>query len=107
MTGRLALESSLNKLLKKSKLLVYTKSIGLLDPPQKLIYRMRSFLKSKQEPDVVSEEETLRIQKEKEQQYLANFESLVNLYGFDKERFTLLLDSRITPPLFFRIPRNE
>ena len=100
MTGRLALESPLNKLLKKSKLLVYTKSIGLLDPPQKLIYRMRSFLKSKQEPDAVSEEETLRIQKEKEQQYLANFESLVNLYGFDKERFTLLLDSRITPPLF-------
>ncbi|GAA4274211.1 hypothetical protein U6A24_22225 [Aquimarina gracilis] len=98
--GRLALESPMNRLLKKSKLLVYCKSIGILDPPQKLIYRLTSALKSKQKTKPLKDDEIAKIKKEKEKQYLANFESLISKYGFDKGRYALLLDSRVTPPVF-------
>ncbi len=98
--SRLALESPKNRLLKKSKLLVYCKSIGILDPPQELIYRFISLFKSKQKFTTKSDEEISRIKKEKEKQYLTNFESLISTYGYDKERYTLLLDSRITSPVF-------
>ncbi len=100
VTSRLALESPINKLLKKSKLLVYSKSIGILNSPQKLLYRLMNILNPAPKTQSVSEEEILRIKKEKENQYLANFDSLVSKYGYDKNRFTLLLDSRITSRLF-------
>ncbi len=98
--GRLALESPMNRLLKKSKLLVYCKSIGVLDPPQEMVYRLISLLKSKRETKSLSDEEIALIKKEKEESYLANFESLIAKYGYDKERYTLLLDSRITSTIF-------
>jgi len=47
VTGRLNLESPVNKLLKKSKLLVYVNSIGLLDPMQEFAYKLRTLLKPK------------------------------------------------------------
>ncbi|MFD2562434.1 hypothetical protein [Aquimarina rubra] len=100
VTGRLALESPMNRLLKKSKLLVYCKSIGILDPPQRLFYRLMNILKPTSKKQDASEEEILRIKKEKENKYLANFNNLANTYGYDKNRFTLLLDSRITSNLF-------
>ncbi|MBQ4819544.1 hypothetical protein [Aquimarina sp. MMG016] len=100
VTGRLNLESPLNRLLKKSKLLVYCKSIGILDPPQKLIYRVKSMLRPAQKVKQLSDEEAERLKEEKDKVYLANFESLVTTYGYDKKRFTLLLDSRITSPMF-------
>ncbi|WP_299216984.1 hypothetical protein [uncultured Aquimarina sp.] len=100
VTGRLALESPVNRLLKKSKLLVYCKSIGILDPPQRLFYRLMNILKPTSKKQDASEEEILRIKKEKENQYLANFNNLIDKYGYDKNRFTLLLDSRITSNLF-------
>lgn len=100
VTGRLALESPIHKLLKKSKLLVYCKSIGILDPPQEFMYRMISMLRAKKKTTPIDPKEILRIKEENERKYLANFESLVSKYGYDKNRFTLLLDSRITSPLF-------
>ncbi|WP_378173711.1 hypothetical protein [Aquimarina sp. SS2-1] len=100
VTGRLALESPMNKLLKKSKLLVYCKSIGILDPPQKLLYRLKSIFIQKPKTKDLSEEEKLKIKKEKDTKYLANFVSLINAYGYDKDKFTMLLDSRITSNLF-------
>ncbi|SEK52783.1 hypothetical protein SAMN04487910_0735 [Aquimarina amphilecti] len=98
--GRLALESPMNKLLKKSKLLVYCKSIGILDPPQRLMYRLMNVLRPNPKKRELNKQELLQIKKEKETKYLANFNSLINEYGYDKNRFTLLLDSKITSPFF-------
>ncbi len=100
MRGRLDLESPINKLLKKSKLLVYCKSIGVLDPPQELIYRIRKTLRPQQKDAAIDKNEALRIQQENEKKYLENFKSLVSKYNYDKKRFTLLLDSRITNSTF-------
>ncbi|WP_062060329.1 hypothetical protein [Aquimarina longa] len=98
--NRLALESPINKLLKKSKLIVYCKSIGVLDPPQKLVQRIINLIKPKRKIIPLDDIEVLRIKKENEKKYLENFKSLVSKYNFDKKRFTLLLDSRITNPIF-------
>ena len=81
---RLNLESPINRLLKKSKLLVYCKSIGILDPPQKLIYRIRKTLRPEQQNNGIDKTEALWIQRENEKKYLENFKSLVSKYGFDK-----------------------
>ncbi|WP_298540290.1 hypothetical protein [uncultured Aquimarina sp.] len=99
-TGRLQLESPMNKLLKKSKLLVYCKSIGILDPPQQLLYRIINILRPVSKKPVLSKEEINKIKKQKENQYLVNFKSLADIYRYDKDRFTLLLDSRITSDTF-------
>ncbi len=98
--GRLALESPINRLLKKSKLLVYSKSIGILDPPQQLVYKLRSMLKQKGATAQLSKQELAEKKQEEEKKYLANFKSLITKYGFDKKRYTLLLDSRITSSVF-------
>ncbi len=100
VTGRLNLESPINKMLKKSKLLVYCKSIGVLDPPQEFVHRLINTLKRKKKPAPIHTNEALKLKQEKEKEYLANFKSLINKYGYDKRRFTLLLDSRITSPIF-------
>ncbi len=100
ITERLALESPLNKLLKKSKLLVYCKSIGILDPPQKLVYKLTNLLKQKREVNPISNAEIQRIRQKKEKIYLENFESLIMKYGYDKKRYTLLLDASTTSQIF-------
>ncbi|WP_108868387.1 hypothetical protein [Aquimarina aquimarini] len=105
--GRLALESPTNKTLKKSKLLVYCKNIGILDPPQELLYTIKSFLKSNSKKAVVDSLSALKRKEGKEKKYLENFEHLIAKYGFDKNRFTLLLDSRITPPVFISYLRKN
>lgn len=98
---RLALESKLNNLLKQSKLLVYAKSIGVLDPPKKLLSRILSISKPKNNTKKsIDSSEEARIKKENEKTYIANFENLISQYGFDKKRFTLLLDSKTTSPIF-------
>ncbi len=100
VSGRLDLESPMNRLLKKSKLLVYSKSIGILDPPQRLMYRLINTLKPKQSIKPIDKQEAQRIKKEEEREYLANFKSLIASYGFDKDRFTLLLDAKVTSSFF-------
>ncbi|MDY8136276.1 hypothetical protein [Aquimarina sp. 2201CG5-10] len=97
---RLALESPLNKLLKKSKLLVYCKSIGILDPPKRLISKVINTVNNKKKKTKTDSEKTARIKAEKEKKYIKNFKSLVATYGFDKEKFTLLLDSKVTSQTF-------
>ncbi|WP_438423369.1 hypothetical protein [Aquimarina macrocephali] len=100
VNSRLALESPINRMLKKSKLIVYCKSIGILDPPQELMYRLINALKPKKKTVLKDDTEILKIKNQNERKYLENFKSLVSKYGYDKKRFTLLLDSRITSPLF-------
>ncbi len=100
VAGRLALESTTNRLLKKSKLLVYCKNIGILDPPQKLVYKTLNLIRPKSTPKKLSEAEIEKRKKEKENKFLENFESLILKYGYDKNRFTLLLDASKTSPVF-------
>ncbi|WP_378187984.1 hypothetical protein ACE939_06150 [Aquimarina sp. W85] len=95
---RLALESPLNRTLKKSKLLVYAKSIGLLEPPKSFIKKIKNLLIDKQKNS--NQQSKPAIKKEKDRIYLENFEKLVAKYGFDKKRFILLLDSNETSPIF-------
>ncbi|WP_103864242.1 hypothetical protein [Aquimarina sp. I32.4] len=97
---RLALESPINNLLKKSKLLVYCKSIGILTPLQKLTSGLINLFNTPQEAIAITPESAIRIKNKKEDEYLSNFKKLVSKYGFDKKRFTLLLDTRITSPFF-------
>jgi len=100
VTARLALESPINKNLKKSKLLVYCKSIGLLDPPKMLVNRIKSTFQPPQKKKEINKHELARVKKEKEQRYLANFDTLIRTYGYDKKKYTLLLDASVTSPLF-------
>ncbi len=97
---RLQLESSMNRLLRKSKLLVYCKSIGILDPPKQLVRRVLSILKPAKAPSAKNKKEDQKQKIEKDNKNLENFKSLINKYGYNKKRNVLLLDTRITSPLF-------
>ena len=92
---RMHLESPMYLNIRKIKLLVYTQNIGVLEPLWKLAGKLSSIgrknkQKIKQEKEIINIQET----------FIANFESLVKLYGYDKDRFVLLIDKEITPNLF-------
>jgi len=93
---RVQLQSPLNLTLQKSKLLVYFKSIGILDPPKNLIIKLLNSLNKKTVPKQVSTTQN----ETKNTLFTKNFKQLVSTYGFDKNKFTLLLDSKITPKEF-------
>ena len=97
---RLALESPVNKMLKKSKLLVYCKSIGILDPPQLLFHRIKNSIRPVIPKKKLTEQELKEKQIESDRKYLENFKNLIALYGYDKNKFVLLLDSSSTSNIF-------
>ena len=97
---RLALESPVNKMLKKSKLLVYCKSIGILDPPQLLFHRIKNSIRPVIPKKKLTEQELKEKQIENDRKYLENFKNLIALYGYDKNKFVLLLDSSSTSNIF-------
>ncbi|NAS30153.1 hypothetical protein GTQ40_04145 [Flavobacteriaceae bacterium R38] len=93
--SRMKLESPMYRALREIKLLVYLQNIGALDPVKELISKVTSGSKKKTKIEKTPEQihqETLN--------YIDNFESLINSYGFDKKRFTFLLDSEHTNPVF-------
>jgi len=102
VTSRLQLESPLNKILKKSKLLVHAKSIGLLDPPKLLIQNIINLISKPKNITSSAKDGDDKSNKAKQLEltYLNNFETLISKYNFNKEKFTLLLDSSITPSIF-------
>ncbi len=91
---RLALESPINKALKRSKLLVYSKSIGVFAPIKQGIAKSINFLKGNIPRPETRNDNTTNINKDNV--YIDNFKHLITTYGYDKDRFVLLLDSRIT-----------
>ena len=97
---RLALESPINKILKKSKLLVYCKSIGVLDPPQLLFHRIKNSIRPVIPKQKLTEQELKEKQIKNDRKYLENFKNLIALYGYDKDKFVLLLDSSSTSNIF-------
>lgn len=89
---RLALESPLNNALKKSKLLVYVKSIGVISAIKQFIKPTSSHHKAEDNSTPLSQEQYLT--------YLNNFKSLTEKYEFNKQKYYLMLDERITPKDF-------
>lgn len=101
--SRLRLESPLYRTLRKSKLLVYAQSIGAFDIPKKLINNILSIGKKKKERKEITKEEI----RKKELGYIKNLESLISIYGFDKQRFVFLYDGRTTSPVFVEYLNNN
>lgn len=95
---RMRLESPLYRNMRKIKLLVYVQNIGLLDPVRGLIGKVLSIGKthSNNNKHQVTDNDIVNKQKV----FVDNFESLVKNYGYDKDRFVLLLDKTITPKMF-------
>jgi len=99
---RLALQTPLNNTIKKCKLLVYCKSIGFLDPPKKFVSNLINTIKGNKNSST-----TKTKQKDKTDIYIDNFKNLVKLYGFNKSKFFLLLDSSKTPNKFLTYLSNN
>lgn len=95
---RLALESPAYRAMKQIKLLVYLQTIGAFDAPRELVRKLLS--NEKQQTKRLTAEEASKRQKALEVTYLKNFISLVTIYGYDKNRFILLIDSENTPKSF-------
>lgn len=94
------LSSTVFKIRDNVKLLAYGSKIGILEPLKKLVTG-QAFQSS---TDVFETNkiniDPLKASKGKEQQYLENFKNLITLYGFDRCRTTILLDSRKTNASF-------
>ena len=97
---RLAVQSPKNLMIKKCKLLVYIKSIGLLDPPIKFVSKLIAYATRDNKTTIQTNKNSNTAEKNKTTQYITNFNNLVELYGFNKSRYSLLLDSRNTPKEF-------
>lgn len=98
---RVRLESTLYKNLRKVKILVYTQSIGIIDPIKQVPSKLISFFKgNKNKKKVVTEKEDLLKEEVEHKKYLKNFKSLIDIYGYDKSRYTLLINKEKTPKVF-------
>lgn len=92
---RLNLESPVNRMLKKSKLLVYFAEIGVLDPVRNMVRDIRTIGSIAQKGEV-QEAKTV----DRDSIYLDNFKNLVSLYGYDREKTVLLIEQEVTSQLF-------
>ncbi|AUP77240.1 hypothetical protein [Flavivirga eckloniae] len=102
---RMNLESPMIKNLRKIKLLVYAQNIGILDPVWKLAGKLAS-IGRKKTPKLKKGPTQAEIEAE-HLKCIKNFESLVAIYGYDKDRFVLLLDSSTTPRVFLDYLRTN
>lgn len=94
---RLALQTPINNIIKKIKLLVYFKNIGLLDSPKLFVAKIINLIKG------VNSSQKKNYTNKKEQKItksITNFKNLIQLYNFDKSRYSLLLDASKTPIYF-------
>ncbi len=107
ISDRMKFESPIYKNLRKSKLIVYSQNIGILDPIRNLAGRLSSVGKEKTNTNRVSIIKTPDKIKKMHLKYIDNFKKLVNIYGFDKERFVLLIDENKTPVIFLDYLKNN
>lgn len=84
VSNRLSLDTPMNRLLKKSKLIVYAKDIGAFDPIKNVVESTINFIK-KVKPNP-------KVEVNKDSIYLVNFKKLVKTYNYDKQKNVLLLD---------------
>jgi len=97
LEDRMKLESTLYRSMRRIKLLVYLQNIGAFDAAREFTKKVLSF--GSYEPDSEGVE-TAELTQEKYENYLNNFKSLIDTYGFDKQRFAFLLDKENTPSQF-------
>ncbi|NNE77233.1 MAG: hypothetical protein HKN31_09195, partial [Pricia sp.] len=93
------LRSTLFKIRDHIKLLSYGSKIGILEPLKKLAQEGNAFddtEKGYKTNEVIDVDE----QRKRDEKRIANFKSLVDLYGFDKDKTTILLDARKTSAAF-------
>ncbi|WP_308991970.1 hypothetical protein QLS71_016940 [Mariniflexile litorale] len=95
---RMIFESPAYKALRQIKLVVYLQHIGFFDVPR--AFAQNLFSEEQQSVSLIHPDKEKKRYNELETEYIANFESLVTNYGYDKNRFVLLLDASITPPTF-------
>ncbi len=95
---RMHLETPLYNSIRKVKLIVYAQNNGLFDPVFDLIGKLASLFKKQSKK--TAKEKTEKDIKKVHLEYIENFKSLIEKYDYDKKRFTLLLDSNITPQIF-------
>lgn len=96
-TQRIAmLKSTVFRIRDNIKLLAYGSKIGIVDPLKKLVTG-QAF---QEENSGGYETNEIVVPQHKDQEYLDNFKNLVKLYGFDKCKTTILLDSRKTSESF-------
>lgn len=98
---RMKLESPLYKSLRQIKLLVYLQNIGAFDAARELTRKILSLGMHAEKANKQGKTD-LEIKNELRKTYLQNFEKLIKTYGFDKTRFTFLLNTEKTPDLFLQ-----
>ncbi|MET6991024.1 hypothetical protein [Sediminicola arcticus] len=82
--------------LRRSELIVYSNSIGIISNVRAFITQLNSFFSSNKN---VTDKTTFDLEKLHDT-YKDNFNSLIALYGYDKSRFYLLIDENTTPKSF-------
>ncbi|MGB7393872.1 MAG: hypothetical protein WA913_05730 [Pricia sp.] len=102
------LSSTVFKIRDNIKLLAYGSKIGIIEPLKKLAQGGDAFGNEQDgyETNALDEEPEADRQEEDEQR-IANFRSLIDLYGFDKGKTALLLDSRKTSARFLNFLRRN
>ena len=100
------LNSTIFKIRDNIKLLAYGSKIGILESFKRLA-QGKAFNEPKrgyQENDVKLSKEEISTQ---DRNRLDNFKNLISLYGFDKNKTVILLDSRKTSENFLKYCKNE
>jgi len=97
------LRSTVFRIRDNIKLLAYGSKIGIVDPLKNLVTG-KAF---QEENPKGYETNQIVISEAKEKEYLENFKSLIKLYGFDKCKTTILLDSRKTNDSFLEYCRQN
>lgn len=95
------LSSTVFKIRDNIKLLAYGSKIGIIEPLKKLAQGGNAFDEPKEAYKTNEMDAQTRAEERKlDEQRIANFQSLVDRYGFDTTKTAILLDSRKTSPLF-------
>jgi hypothetical protein len=90
--------------LRKSELLVYANSIGVISNIKSFFGHLKAVLSLSEKKEKTVIKDFVKFQ---EEMYLDNFKSLVSLYGFDKTRFYLLIDESQTPKSFIDFLKDK
>lgn len=91
-----SLSSPMFKLRNRIKILYYSSSVGIIDP-------IIEFIKGSPRSKDVELDNTF----ERDVEHLSNFKNLVKLYGYDKQKTVLLIDSRKTSKSFLKYCDNN
>ncbi len=105
-SSRLSLDSPISRIVKKIKLLVYMKDIGLLDPIAKIPVRVSRFVKNKKTINKKVKNGAF-FKDEVNLKRLSNFQKLLETYPINKKKYTFLLDKSLCSPLFLDYLNKE